>query len=124
MEYVNRLLIDAIREDINTALKAVARKHGLQTLETAKCIIGRGRFDFKVEGMLKGGKTKEQERYESASFLNLPPFGSKFVSKGTEYTITGLNTTGTKILASGAGKMWTWPVESVKKLVGKGKVRT
>jgi hypothetical protein len=112
MGYVMRDLVVKIRGDIDAALVAVAAKHGLASLKCGGGTIGSSNFMLKVEGVMGGGKTPEAERYEiNAKMLRLKPIGSVFVSGNRTYQITGLNKTGSKILADRApdGKTFLFP---------------
>lgn len=103
-ERITRAVLRAINADIDSALQAVAKKHGLQSLKTSGASFADGYFITKVKGVVEGGKTAEAERYElKRQRLDLPPLGTVFIAKGTQYIITGLSTTGAKILFTKAG---------------------
>lgn len=93
--------LNAIREDIDKALAAVAKKHKLASLACK----GAARYTtstctFTVEGVAAGGKSIEAQRYETnQKLLKLPPLGTTITHKGQTYVSTGLNTTGSKVYA-------------------------
>src|SRR5574341_84581 len=110
---ITPLLLKALREDIDAALKSVAEKHGLESLHagTASYSPQAGSFHFKLEGLVAGGKTPEAERYEmNMSFLHLPPLGSTVKLKQGEAKIVGLNTTGNKVIVETDDKRYIVPV--------------
>lgn len=115
-------MIDVVRPEINSALAAIAKKHGLKELRTAggATYSDEGFFCFKVEGVVAGGQDKAAALYQSAGFLKLPPLGTSFRNKGVDYKICGLNTTGTKVIGeTPTGKRYLFPVEMVKRLCGR-----
>ena len=98
---MNKIKIQALRNDINAALAAVAAKHGLSKLAATNAKFTDSTVDFKLEAVEAGGLTKEAQRYaESAKMFGLPPLGTPVAFGTTTYTPTGMNTTGSKIIVS------------------------
>lgn len=104
MSTITRDLLQAIRPDVDAALAAVAKKHGLASLKSTNCTFDprSGNFVMKVEGVAKGGKTKEAARYEASRKFDdsLPPLGFVFKNGARSYSIVGMNSTGTKVIAA------------------------
>jgi hypothetical protein len=95
---MNKLLLQKIREDMNVALAEVAKKYDLESLRATNCTYRESGFDFKIEGILKGGKSKEAERYEQNHHLfGLPPLNEKIRFGNETYEMVGMNTTGSKV---------------------------
>ena len=114
--------LPAIRADLDAALVAIAKKHGLQQLKTGgiKYTDG-GSFTASVEGIAEGGTSKEGQRYEDLRIYTagLPELGAKIrlaSQSGTrDYTVYGCNTTGSKIICTGEeGKQWLFGVDHVR----------
>lgn len=122
MTQVTKLMLTTIRPEIEAALKAVAEKYQL-TITTGKCTysVDGGHFTMALEAVAAGGKTKEQERYESAMFLGLPEFGTTFHQNGHEYATSGINTTGSQILATrkSDGKVYQWKTDGLIALIAR-----
>jgi hypothetical protein len=125
---LSRAKMQELSADIGKALKAVAAKHGLSDLH-----VGAGSWDptigafhFKVEGVVDGGQSPEAARYVREVAMGLPPLGTKFPGNrpGLELTITGLNSTGTKVLCKGSdGKEWAVPPLVVIRRVTQAELR-
>ena len=98
---MDRIKLTAIRNDMDAALIAIAKKHGLSTLKCGKVVFSDDNFTMKVEGVEEGGLDADAKRYEVnyKSFLNLPPLGTVVTYLGKQYKVAGMNTTGTSILA-------------------------
>lgn len=95
----NRTNLKAIRADINTALKAVEKKHGVSFN------LGNIRFsDSDFRGKLEcfsatdnsgNAVDIDKQNFESKAWLvgvKKTAFGKTFTSQGTKFTITGINT--------------------------------
>jgi hypothetical protein len=96
-----------LRTDIDKAMTEIAKRHGLKSLKLGKCVFLPDSFTFKLEGLEEGGLTKETTRYKMEhEYLKLPPLGASFSHAGKSYVIVGLNTTGTKVLATLNGKTY------------------
>jgi len=79
-----------------------------------------GNFSVKLEATKRGGVSKSELEYNaSKGWLGLPDFGSLFVHQGCTYEITGINRTGTKVIAKQKqnGKGYLFGVDFVKFLV-------
>ncbi len=84
--------LKAIREAMNSALVAVAKKHGLSTLVAGHVTYTRGgAFTFKVEGLVAGGTPLEEAVYESLKrfYTELPAFGGTFTHDGRVFEVVG-----------------------------------
>lgn len=108
----------AINADIDAALAAVANKHGLVSLRTKGTTFDpTGSFTVKVDGMLKGGKTRESSRYEQMLKFrkDLPPLGAQVTLAGRTVEVTGANSTGSKVIARelSTNKEWLYPVDAL-----------
>jgi hypothetical protein len=100
MTTLDRDLLKAVRASMDAALLEVARKHGLTSLKAGNASFdpSAGSFHFKVEGVVEGAKGKDASRYEMAARFDkaLPPLGVAFKSGSRVYTLTGMNSTGSK----------------------------
>jgi hypothetical protein len=111
--------ISLLRADINAALKAVAEKHGMAKIETTSCKFMDDSCIFKLEVVKAGGLSKEAKSYDmmrkTASFSGLPPLGTIISIKKSLYQIDGLNSTGTKVIATDRinGKQYLLPTQVV-----------
>jgi hypothetical protein len=127
MSTITRDALAAIRPDMDAALAAVARKHGLASLKCTNCTFdpSSGNFVMKVEGVAKGGKTKEAARYEQSKQFDdgLPPLGYVFRSGEASYSVIGMNTTGTKVMAERLdavpARTFLFQREAIKRLFSK-----
>lgn len=90
-----REALKALREEIDTALGAVLANNPGMTLTLGRCSFTYdGGFTFKLEGSLKGGKTKEAVAYEQlAKALAIPEqtymLNPKWRVKGEPFQING-----------------------------------
>lgn len=102
MTTVNKVMLKAVRADLDAALVAIMEKHGLQKLTTGNCSFdpSAGSFTFKVEGIAEGGMGKEASRLnlEATYDAALPKVDEGFFYGGKRYVATGMNTTGSKVL--------------------------
>lgn len=97
---VSAALLKTLRPEIDAALAAIAKKHGLGSLTAGKATYDptAGHFAITINGVAKDGVDKDAARYQSAiAMLGLPPLGSTFKAGTNTYTITGINTTGSKV---------------------------
>src|ERR1044071_2452562 len=97
---IDQKVWDELRVDINAALQAVIQKHGLTKLQLGNCTFTRdGAFTFQLQGILKGGDTKEVTAYNALRGLcpELPELGTEFEYRDQPYKISGANTTLTKV---------------------------
>lgn len=112
-----------IRTDLDLALAEVAKKHGLKDLHTGNAgFTEGGSFTFKIHGILAGGLSEEAQRYnELRDLLKLPELGSLYeASNGKKYTITGINTTGTKVFIQDEnGETYNTKVEALNWRISK-----
>lgn len=119
-------LLATIRPEIDAALAVIAKKHGLQQLRTGKGTYNpdANNFSLKLEGIAANGKDKDAARLEDFGRFDdeLPKLGDKFDQRTGLYTVVGINTTGSKILATDPqGKKWLCPTDAVKKMVARKK---
>lgn len=102
---ITKELLRQLRQDINTALGAVADVHGIK-LEAGKASFTDSTFTFKLDGIVKGGKSNEAQRYElHEKLLGLPPLFTRITLRDVEYETAGLNTTGTKVVLTRLGDL-------------------
>lgn len=76
---------------------------------------------MKVEGVAEGGLDKAAAAYTQLMDLyELPPLGTVFKAGGHEFKITGINTTGSKLLVERVsdGKPFLYKRESALALCG------
>jgi len=107
--------LQAIRVDLQAALDAVARKHGLAQFIAGNCTFDRtGSFSWKLEGVADGGLAKEQRTYDENRWLGLPERGSEFKQGGKVHKTWGL-TRGSKVITECSdGKRYTWKVDAIR----------
>lgn len=97
----NKNTIDQIRNDIEQALEAVARKHNL-CLALGNITYYSDRFSAKIEGRDVNAPSKEAQMYEvNRERYGLPPLGAKVVLSGKELTIAGMTPRGKVLLMQG-----------------------
>lgn len=104
----------ALRVAMDAALAQVAKEQGLKTLRAGNCTYDRsGGFTFKVEGIVDGGLSQDEQRYEDNRWLGLPARGATFKSGGDVHTCWGL-TRGSKVITTCSnGKQYKWPVDAI-----------
>ena len=96
-----RDIINQLREDINEALAAVAKKHGLSKLQAGKTTIGPDRCTIAIEAIKEGGQSREAARYDQyRTSLGLPSLGTEVFTGKDTFIPTGLNTTGSKVMVT------------------------
>jgi len=99
-------MMKKLREDINLALEVlVGQDAPLVKIEAmnASFDASNGYFTFQLKGVVHGGQSPEVARYLKCgpTFVRpLPPLGSQLKIKDKVYTITGLNSAMTKVIAS------------------------
>jgi len=117
MTTMTKAKLDAIRADTQAALDAVATKHGLSKYKLGKMIYSDDGFHAKVDAVLEGGRTKEAITYDANhEFMDLPVRGTAFNSNGLTFTISGMNTTGSKVRADANGKTYLFKTDDVAKI--------
>ena len=111
---IDRNKMKALRDAIDMALVSVAQAHGLEKLYAGSGSFSpsSGSFHFKVEGIVSGRLSSEASRLSMyARSLHLPPLGTKMVIGKKTMTVTGLNSSNTKVLAHGEdGKTYAVPI--------------
>lgn len=123
MATVDKNLLRTIRPEIDAALAVIAKAHNLQSLA-----LGRGTYDpragsftFKLEGVAEGGMDKQAAAYTALKEMyELPPLGTVFSVRGRDFKITGINSTGSKLLVDCVqdGKPYLYKRESALALCG------
>lgn len=112
--------LPAIRASLVEAFAAVAKKHGLKSID-----IGRikydpraGNFRSQLEGIDANGIDQDAKRYEQAAAFDaeLPKLGHTVKHRRGEDVIVGM-TRGGKVLTERDGKRWTWSKDAIKNLV-------
>lgn len=115
-------LMQALRPEIDAALAEIAKKHNLQKLELARGTFSReGSFTWKLEGVAAGGIDKDAERYKTCrEMFNLPPLGTEVTLSGKTFTISGINTTASKIKINRKvdGKGFVAPLDVIQRVCG------
>lgn len=123
MTQITKDQLKALRVSMDAALGQIAQDHGLEFLRTGNCSFDpSGSFTFKVDGLVAGAPRKEQTGYDrSASLYGLPPRGTKFTTRGLEYSIWGMNSTGSKIICDAEnGKRYLWKTDEVLRILKAG----
>lgn len=93
--------IPQLRIDINAALAEVAKKHGLSKLQATNAKYTSDSCTFTVEAIMEGGLSKEAARYDAnRGILGLPPLGTEINAGRDIWIPTGINTTGSKVIAT------------------------
>jgi hypothetical protein len=117
---MDKQMLQQIRIDMNAALEAVAKKHGLNKLAAGNCSYDpAGAFTFKVEGVIGGGLSKDEARYENErSAYGLPPLGAHWTDQSGTNVIEGM-TAGGKVIFSRGGKKFVADADAVKVRVAK-----
>ena len=111
---LNGSQLRSIMADMDAALIAVAKKHGLESLKIAgKATYNSDNFHVKLVGVVQGGKDDAARRYEVnfTAFGGWPPLNTSFIYKKEEYIITGCNATATKIIAKNLKNERTYTFE-------------
>ena len=106
-----------ILADIDVALEAVAKKHGMQSLKAKSASFTRdGAFTAKIAGTEVGGVSLEGQRYNLLrAMYNLPELGESFTYLGKTYTITGMLARTDKVLTRCSdGKAYKFPPASIQ----------
>lgn len=117
---MDKNLLQQIRVDMNAALTAVAKKHGLKQLTAGNCSFDpAGCFTFKVDGVTGSGLSKTGALYENMrSTYGLPPLGTIWNDLNGSNEITGM-TTGGKVIFRRGIKEYVADVDSIKKRLNK-----
>ena len=119
----NRTNIKALRADIDAALAAVEKQHGV-SFKLGNIRFTDNDFRCKLECFSASDNSGnavnvDKQNFESKAFLvgvKTTSFGKTFTSRGRKFTITGINTRANKypIQASTAnGKRYKFPVTSL-----------
>ncbi len=121
---INKVLINQLRQDIESALSDVCEAHGLD-IALGHCRYGKENAQFKLEVAIIGedGEVRNAEAMafeQSARRYGLQPedLGKMFTYQGKRYSIAGLKTNRPKfpILATRAdGKSYKFPSDIVVK---------
>jgi hypothetical protein len=112
-----------IHEDIDEHLEIIGKERGITfTLGGFNYDPYYGNFTVKLDGVMKGGQSREETIYENnAPILKLPKIRTVFDYKGSKYKIIGYKVRGTKqpILTEqiGTGKKYTFAIHTVKEAV-------
>lgn len=119
-----RITLETMTKEIEQVLEVVGKKYGYTLKIGNTSYDTEGNFSTKLKGInqKEGAKSPEAIRYEALveykKMINEPmlPLGSQFVYGVDEYTIVGVNTTGTKILSKSTknGKIYLFPVNLIE----------
>lgn len=119
MDKISKEQMKAFHKDINTALLAVAQKHGMTSLEAVKGKFTpeKGNFSFTLQGVVAGGLDERAARYvEAAKLFGWPDIFAEFEYRGKDYKIIGCNTTGSKIFCQTGTATYEFPPALVKQI--------
>lgn len=120
---LDRDTLRKISADIDVALMAIQKKHGLEKLAVNGGNFDRnGTFTLKVDGTMCGALSKEAKAYniERGYDKELPALGTVFTTRGVRYSITGMKPRGSNIICEdlGSGKKYLFHTASVKAACG------
>lgn len=119
MQEINRANIRQIRDEMEQALNLVLKKHGL-SVNVGNAMFTPSDVTFKVKVGLGSQDDVAQREWNKYCFLfGLSPdlFGKKFISRGTEFTITGIarKSRNYPVLATNAnGTVYKFTVETAR----------
>lgn len=83
-------MLEALRLDIDAALKAVGTKHGVE-LSAGRATYSDEHFSIKLEGKLEGALSVEAKAYdENYVGMKLPPRDTEVPIRGVDYIVRGL----------------------------------
>lgn len=109
-DQISREFLKALRIEMDDALRAIARKHGIE-LRTGRATFTDSTFTMKVEGAIPG-ESKERETFRQYARIGVVPMDMLDKSldiRGQQYTVDGMNTTGSKIIMlRGDGKRFLY----------------
>ena len=91
MDTISKDLLGTIRTEIDTALSAIAKRHGL-TMRLGKITYAETSFTAKVEGALEGG-SREADTFKALAHLygmKAEHLGKSFAVSGVVYKLVGL----------------------------------
>jgi hypothetical protein len=102
MTKMTKDMLKDVRVDVDAALEQIAKTYGIAKLRLGNCTYDptAGSFTFKLEGVMEGGIGKEGARLqmEQSFDADLPKVGESFFFGTSNYTATGMNTTGSKVV--------------------------
>lgn len=120
---IDKVMLSALRHDLDAALIAIAEKHGL-TLKVGNISFTERTFVAKVEGALLNAdgsatdrRAEDFKRYAHMFGLEPEWLGRTFKWGGREFKVAGLNTKGKTMPVIGEradGKRFKFTVESVQ----------
>lgn len=115
-----------LRDEIDAALQAVAKKHGI-TLKVGNASFDANQINFKLNAMTlgEGGEVVTPEKKAFIADAHFYGFkaedlGRTFMSNGKTFTIAGLKHANRKmpIIATSEGKSYKFAVDAVKRALG------
>lgn len=112
--------LKAIRQDIEAALKAVAEKHGLQTVKVGTMRHDADGFRTALEVQYQGGDTADMKALRlNAPFMgfNQEIAGATIQYGGKILKVTGMKRT--KLVLEADGKTYTASIDDVKRVLQK-----
>ncbi len=122
----NPKVCKSFSEDVMAAIAAVAEKHGV-TVEYKGTRFSAQTAELKIEAVVVGGKSREQQQFEAdyaylAEVFDLPKnaIGKTFIHGGKKLTVLGANGRASKkpiVLSGSDGKQYTATVALVKALL-------
>lgn len=100
MATISKDFVKTLRPEIDAALAAIAKAHGLASLRGGNCSFDpiAGTFTLKVEGLAANALGKDASRYvQTHEMLGLPVRGTEFTANGIAYKTDGISSTGAKV---------------------------
>lgn len=107
-------MLEALRRDIDEALKAVGKKHGVE-LTSGRATYSDEHFSIKLEGKLEGALSAEAAAYDTnRELFKLPPRDTEITLRQQVFILRGLTPRGKVILERKQdGKEFTTSVTDV-----------
>ena len=89
---ITKETLKKLRVDINKELEEIGKKYGIN-IECGSSSYGTTDFTMKLEGIIVGAKTKEEEAYETYQVIDgLPPLHTKLKLPNGIFEIIGYST--------------------------------
>jgi len=106
-----------VEGELSKSFDTIKTKYGYQVKFGKGSYDGEGNLYIKLEALKDGALSAEAQRYNANRiWMGLPPLGTvmKIGVGSREYTITGMNTTGSKIKATSGDAKYLLTNETVK----------
>lgn len=126
MKPISKEKLTRIRDAMNRAFAEIAKAEGLASFQAGRCTFDRaGGFVWKVEGVEKGGLTREQQRYNALReevYGDLPLLDTSIpLAHGETGIVRGANSTGSKVIIERGGKQYLYVASHIAELARKMK---